>query len=181
MGLTVNPAAMAMNPILVLGKIKISRRGRPFKAQTGFSLIELLVVMVLIGVAVSVTALALPMQSREPIREDAQILAQLMQRATQTSQAGGRNIVLELRPDGYSFLSREVASTQPSTEDSTLRARRFESASVTFSLEGQVTSYPTLRISMGREFVTEPFVLRLSSSGKSIDIHADGLGNFDVR
>ena len=74
-------------------------------AQTGFALIELLVVMVLIGVIAGLATLAIGDGADRELRQEAQRLAGVLQLAhDELLITGGADRALGLRKEGYSML-----------------------------------------------------------------------------
>lgn len=76
----------------------------PLRAA-GFSLIELLVVLVLLGLASTAVVLNLP--APDPLREPAQRLAARLQHAQSLAVIGNRQLRLQLDQQGYVFQQRE--------------------------------------------------------------------------
>ena len=84
------------------------RKGNPTLSpsplpQHGFTLVELLVVLVVIGVALGMTAVQLMPDSRATLREEAQRLALLLENAGMEARASGRPLAWSSEKHGYRF------------------------------------------------------------------------------
>jgi general secretion pathway protein H len=147
----------------------------------GFTLVELMVVMVIIGMTlglVSLNAIPTPQQN---LQNEAQRLALLLQLARDEAIVRNRLVAFEADPDRYRFLVRNETRWDPVTRDDLLRERAFKTAPLTLLLDppGAGSANP-LRIVFGREPVDKPFVLTLASGDSRIAIRADGVGHFTV-
>jgi general secretion pathway protein H len=147
----------------------------------GFTLVELMVVMVIIGMTlglVSLNAIPTPQQN---LQNEAQRLALLLQLARDEAIVRNRLVAFEADADRYRFLVRNETRWDPVTRDDLLRERAFKTAPLTLLLDppGAGSANP-LRIVFGREPVDKPFVLTLASGDSRIAIRADGVGHFTV-
>lgn len=155
---------------------------RPARAAAGFTLVEIMVVMVIIGITlgmVSFNALPSPQQD---LQKEAQRIALLLQLARDEAIVRNRLVAFEADTARYRFLVRNETRWDPVTEDDLLRERPFKSAPVTLLMEPPGT-YPdksVTRITFGREPVDKPFVLTLANNGSQVAIRADGIGHFTV-
>jgi len=76
---------------------------QPARVQ-GFTLLEILVVVVIIGVMTSVFLISLQTDRHDQVKEEAQRLAALLRLASQESLLGSKIIAVEVFVDGYRFL-----------------------------------------------------------------------------
>lgn len=145
----------------------------------GFTLVELLVVMVIIGVTLGLATLnALP-SAQQSLRDDAERIALLLQLARDEAIVRNRQVAFEAEPERYRFLVRNELQWEPVTVDDLLRERPYRHGPLMLSVEPPVSSSP-LRITFGREPVDKPFVLTLARGDSHVAIRADGIGHFSV-
>ncbi|WP_421829876.1 GspH/FimT family protein [Lacisediminimonas profundi] len=147
----------------------------------GFTLLELLVVLVIVGITMGFIAFnALP-DERQQLHNEAQRIALLMQLARDEAIVRNRPIAFESGGDGYRFLLREENKWLGLEGDELLHARSFKRPPVSLSIvPASVGESNPMRIVFGREPVDKPFVLTLASAQVSVSIRADGIGHFTV-
>lgn len=147
----------------------------------GFTLLELLLVMVIAGITLGLVTLnALPSE-RQALQNDAQRLALLMQTARDEAILRNRPILFESDGERYRFLIRDENRWEPLAQDDLLREREFKRAPVNLMMNPpQTDPSPLLHIVFGREPVDKPFTLTLSSGDQQIAIRADGIGHYEV-
>ncbi|HJU99659.1 GspH/FimT family pseudopilin [Noviherbaspirillum autotrophicum] len=150
-------------------------------AARGFTLLELLVVLVIAGIMLGVVTLTALPNPQRALQDDAQRVALLMQLARDEAIVRNRPVAFEAGPERYRFLIRDDNAWSPLPQDDLLRERDFKRAPVALSISpaGAGSSNP-LRVVFGREPVDKPFVLTMSTDGASVAIHADGIGHFTV-
>ncbi len=154
---------------------KASRRVR------GFTLVEVMVVMVIIGLTLGLATLNAVPSPRQDLQEEAQRLSLLLQLARDEAIVRNRLVAFEANPERYRFMVRNEGGWEPITRDDLLRERTFKNAPLRLVLEpsGSGGTNP-LRVTFGREPVDKPFVLTLASGGHRVSIRADGVGHFTV-
>lgn len=158
-------------------RIRIAGR----RAPRGFTLLELLVVMVIAGMILGIVSFNAMPSERQTMQNEAQRIALLMQLARDEAIVRNRPIAFEADPERYRFLVREENEWQPITQDDLLREREFRSPPMALSIDLPLSVQGAqVRIVFGREPVDKPFLLTLSTGTVSVGVRADGIGHFVV-
>lgn len=133
----------------------------------GFTLIEILVVIAILGVAVGAVALSISTSDARLLQEETARLGALFRIAQNEARVSGRALVWEADRDGYRFrpLDSEAARDW---DDEILRARRWPFA--VHEVEGGP-------IVFGREPLLEPAQLRIATAEREVRLVLDPLGN----
>ena len=155
----------------------------------GFTLIEMMVVLVIIGIAAAMITISGLPGSREGLRYEAERLAQLLLLAREEAQIRGAPIRLEIDDMRYRFMIREQFEWRPILDDGDLRERRWEVPTrVGVLRSGQRLDQARDRpaegvnaIEFGRASVDSPFVIQLARDQDSLQILGNGLGAFEVQ
>jgi general secretion pathway protein H len=147
----------------------------------GFTLLELLVVMVIAGIMLGMVSFNAMPSERQVLQHDAQRIALLLQLARDEAIVRNRPIAFEAEADSYRFLIFDDNTWQTLKQDDLLREREFKRHPVTFSISPPTIGLTTpLRIIFGREPVDKPFILTLAVGDAQVAIRADGIGHFVV-
>ncbi|MEO6921686.1 MAG: GspH/FimT family protein [Collimonas sp.] len=152
-------------------------------APRGFTLLELLVVVVIAGITLGVVSLSAFRSDRQVMQDDAQRIALLLQLTREEAILRNRPTAFEADANSYRFMVREEAGWQQLVQDDTLRQRDFKRTPMQLFMDPPPTEAAppnTLRITFGREPVDKPFALTMTSGDSSVIIRADGIGHFVV-
>jgi general secretion pathway protein H len=149
--------------------------------SSGFTLLELLVVLVVMGVMLGMVSMQAIPDKKQSLTSDAQRIALLLQLAREEAIVRNRPIAFEIDSEQFRFFIRGDTSWEPLTDTDLFRERSFKRSPLDITMQPSTTqSALPLRIVFGREPVDKPFVLTLAFEDASVAIRADGLGHFSV-
>jgi general secretion pathway protein H len=152
--------------------------GRPTR---GFTLLELLVVLVIVGLTLGFVSVNVMPSEEQALQNEAQRIALLMQLARDEAIVRNRPIAFEADGERYRFLVREDNKWKILAQEELLREREFKRPPVALSITPAVAAESNpLRVVFGREPVDKPFVLTMSAGNASVAVRADGIGHFTV-
>ena len=152
---------------------------RPGHRARGFTLLELLVVMVIAGMILGMVSFKAMPDDRQVLAQDAQRIAVLLQLARDEAIVRNRPVAFEAEANRYRFLIREDKEWQVLKDDEMLRERDFKHTPVSFTMSPDYAPTP-LRIIFGNEPVDRPFTLTFTVGTAHAAIRADGIGHFVV-
>jgi general secretion pathway protein H len=147
----------------------------------GFTLVEIMVVMVIIGITLGLASLNAVPSPQQDLQAEAQRLTLLLQLARDEAIVRNRPVTFEATPERYHFLVRNETRWVQITGDDLLREREFKNGPLNLLLDpASAGTVNPLRITFGREPVDKPFVLVMATGGNRVAIRADGVGHFTV-
>lgn len=146
----------------------------------GFTLIEMLVVVAIIGVLSVGVALSIAPDARREAATEAQRLAALLETAASEGQAGGRRLALSANAEGYSFWTasnslQQARDWRPLTDDEIFHARRLGGGLRIGRIDVDGQTLPEGGLLVFRRGDPPLFVIALNSPADT------GLGAFELR
>ncbi|MFB9124311.1 type II secretion system protein GspH [Paraburkholderia dipogonis] len=154
------------------------RRGAG-KHAAGFTLLEMLVVLVIAGLLVSLTALTMTRNPRTDLNEEAQRLALLFESAGDEAQVRARPIAWQPLDGGFRFDLRTEDGWRPLRDD-LLGPRRWEGGVTGVSISYPGSDSQPSRIVFGTEAIDVPVQITLFSAAGSATIVGTGNGRYEV-
>lgn len=155
-------------------------------AQHGFTLIEIMVVMVIIGIATTAIGLSIRPDPSRALRQDAQRLAQLFAIAQTEVRLDGRAIAWQAESRGYRFVrvawqtgpdGLPVASARAGLDefgrDDALRPRDWQAETVKVTPPGPLV--------LTDEWIGSPWTLALSDGTATVELIREANGRYVVR
>lgn len=144
--------------------------------QQGFTMIELMVVLVIVGILSAAISLSIKPAPQERLRKDAQRLVQLLQIAQAEARADGRPISWQADGRGFRFsrLNDAGTGTEHFAEDPQLRPRQWDSAPV------KVRASPGVQLVLNSEWITTPWQVELSDGRHRVSIRRSATGQMQV-
>jgi general secretion pathway protein H len=150
------------------------------RSVCGFTLVELLVVMVVVGVMLSLIQIAITPNPQRVISRDAERLALTLSAAQAQAAATGRAMRLEAVPGGWRFAQRsrndqefDLMAWEPIVADEVFGPKRFET-------EGATLSIPPGGAGLGLEPIGAPLSFTIAADGLARVVASDGAGGFRV-
>lgn len=147
--------------------------------ERGFTLLELLVVLVVIGIMLGVVSVNALQTNRQKLLTDAQRISLLLQVVREEAIVRNRPTAFEANATSYRFLVKNENRWEEIRDLDMLREREFTFFPTRLSLSNNTQlDGNSLRILFGREPVDRPFVLELVYGEERAVIRADGIGHF---
>lgn len=138
----------------------------------GFTLVELLVVIAVLGIAAGVVALCIPSREGREVDEEIRRLATLFALAQDQARVSGSTLVWEASSTGYRFHSLgDAADDHMFLRDSPLHARAWPFP---------VARIQPDKITFGREPLLNPALVVLTTDKREIKIALDPMGKLSL-
>lgn len=99
----------------------------PRRRQSGFTLLEILVVMVLLGIVLSVAVLSAGGDADRQLEQEARRMAELIRLAREEAVLNGSELAIRFYPDGYAFERLEGKEWLPLQGSNLFLRRQFDS------------------------------------------------------
>jgi general secretion pathway protein H len=160
------------------------------RRRRGFTLIEMLVVIVLAGILISVVTISVTPDPRQKLTREAQRIGQLMSLASDEARIRQLPIVWEADLRGYRFVTEVAGERQLLTGDDLLRERNWETPLTRLSVQdgagpqpAQVLlgpGAPPVRMAIAREWVQPRWQLELTNDDATVRLEFDESGRAAV-
>jgi len=158
------------------------------RMRAGFSLVEMLVVVLIIGLMTGVAVLSLNIADSHPARHSALQLAEILRTASEEAGIEGRSLALGFWQRGWRFYElRAGVSWQPLQDDALLRARQLpDGVHLALQLQGEDVhlqhedkTHPQVFLLASGEM--QPFVLELRDGHRApMWLHGNAIGQVRV-
>jgi general secretion pathway protein H len=150
------------------------------RAQAGFTLLEMLIVLVIAGILVSLASVQLTRNPRTDLNEEAQRLALLFESAGDEAQVRARPIAWLPLDGGFRFDIRTEDGWRPLRDD-LLRPRGWEGGVTGVLIQYGSSDQSASRVVFGTEAIDTPMEVTLISAAGRATIVGTGNGRYQVR
>ncbi|HEY0926098.1 GspH/FimT family pseudopilin [Brevundimonas sp.] len=142
------------------------------KARQGFTLVELLMVVAIIGLAAGAVVLTLP-DPKPAVATEAETFAARLVRAREEAILTNRSVAVEATTQGYAFSTFDGLQWTP-LADGPFRAEAWSEGATVSPVESAV------RVVFDPSGVADPARLTLAREGRSRTVSVDGAGEVRV-
>jgi general secretion pathway protein H len=154
---------------------------RSIRNARGFTLIEMLVVLLIAGLLISLVALAPAVNHKSALNEEAQRLATLLASADDEAQVRSVQIAWEPIAGGYRFVRRSEDGQWKLIDDDLLKPHRWGVDVSRVAIQYAGGRDAPAHIIFGDESISVPVTVTLSSGDARIEVVSSGIGSFAVR
>ncbi|WP_206999889.1 GspH/FimT family pseudopilin [Trinickia mobilis] len=161
-------------------RIRAAGRPAPGWPAPGFTLLEMLVVLVIAGLLISLAAVTISRNPRTDLNEQAQRLALLFESAGDEAQVRARPIAWQPVNGGYRFDIRTEDGWRPLRDD-LLGPRGWEGGVTDVSIDYPGSDLRPNRVVFGVESIDAPLTVTLYSAAGRATIVGTGNGRYEVR
>ena len=155
--------------------VRAARRTR----QAGFTLLEMLVVLVIAGIMAGAASLTLSRNPRSELLEQGQRLALLFESADDEAQVRGHPLAWEADAHGYRFVERQADSWRVMHDD-LFAAQRWTLPMADVAIRYAGSQDSASQLAFGIESINLPVVVTLYSPAGQLQIVSTGNGRFVV-
>tara|TARA_B100000902_G_C27060425_1_gene788829 strand:+ start:44 stop:493 length:450 start_codon:yes stop_codon:yes gene_type:complete len=146
----------------------------------GFTLLELLIVIVVLGIALSFTSLSVSQNDHRQLLAETKRLASLLRLAREEAILRNTPISIQLSNKEYRFFSKNRQEWIPISRDNHFRKRQFPISNIIVRSNIPKDSDHRITIVFGHEPVAPPFDIFLETPNNQSSIRADGIGHFRI-
>lgn len=165
---------MRVNEVRFVRPLKISHKAVEPLRRNGFTLVEMMVVIAIIGVAVTALVLTLPSRA-QAINQDAERLATRLSAARDQAVVGGQPVAVWVGAQGYGFEYRLEGEWRPMTE------RNLENINWRPDISAEVPTDERLRIAFDNTGLPNQALQVVLKSGEAIaEITVNELGEVNI-
>ncbi|MEW9899679.1 type II secretion system minor pseudopilin GspH [Chitinivorax sp. PXF-14] len=149
--------------------------------QRGFTLIEIIVVVLIIGIVLALAVVNLQPGSSQHVQQESERLALVFEAARDEAIASGTQLGWSVSGHQYGFWRRQGGDWQPVNDDDSLRARQLPDDVMLDAISVNLQPLPPdAKILFTPSGVNELFSLRLSSGETAYKLSSDVLGRIKV-
>lgn len=138
----------------------------------GFTLLELMVVLVIIGICTAGIGLGSLLDPARQLRQEGERLAQRLQVARDEARIDGRPLRWQADADGYRFSRREGSRWVTVERDDLLRPQKWQATGIAVQ--------PANPIELSPEWIGIAWEVGLSLDGRKLRLRDDGSGQLQV-